>query len=212
MKRSALAALAVAGSFALAGSLAPAAAQDTGTFTLTQNGNQIATESFTRTADRLETQLDVTGQGIMASTSTLGADATVSRVELRVLPPGDPDADPLQSTAADFQGDSVHFEEPIGTEMGSVAASEGTVPYLNPSPSYMEQIVRRARAMGGSEVTVQIWIPGPGGGQVVPAQVAFADAGTTLTLGQATVEIETDDEGRLLSAEVPAQSLVIERQ
>lgn len=203
--------LAVAGGLVLADA-SPAFAQDTGSFVLTQAGNQIATESFTRTDGRLETRMDVTGQGIMESVSTLNPDATVSRIELRVLPADSPDAEPLQTVAADFGADSVRYEQPIGTEQGATAASEGTLPYLNPSPAYMEQILRRARAIGGAEVTVQVWIPGPGGGQVTPAEVTFADEGSTLVLGPATVEVETDEAGRLLGAEVPAQSLVIERQ
>lgn len=191
---------------------APAVAQDTGRFVLTQDGDQIATETFTRVEGQLETRMDVSDQGVMESVSTLNPDATVSRIELRVLPADSPDAEPLQTIAADFQADSVHYEQPIGTEVGATAAPEGTIPYLNPSPAYMEQILRRARAVGGTEVTVQVWVPGPGGGQVMPAEVAFGEEGATLVLGPATVEIETDEAGRLLGAEVPAQSLVIERQ
>lgn len=214
MSRSARASVfAVVGSLALASAaLAPAAAQDTGTFVLTQGGNQIATETFTRTGDRLETRLDVTEQGIMTTEATLGGAGTVSRMELRVLPPGSPDAEPLQTIAADFRADSVHVEQPIGTATAATAVAEGTIPYLNPSPSYMEQILHRARAIGGADVTVQTWIPGPGGGQVVPAQVTFDGDAASLALGPATIEIETDADGRLLGAEVSAQELVIERR
>ena len=204
--------LAAVGGLVLASGATPAVAQDTGSFVLTQAGNQIATESFTRTDGRLETRMDVVGQGLMESVATLNPDATVNRIELRVLPADSPDAEPLQTIAADFGADSVRYEQPIGTEQGATAASEGTLPYLNPSPAYMEQILRRARAVGGAEVTVQVWIPGPGGGQVAPAEVTFAAEGATLVLGPATVEVETDEDGRLLGAEVPAQSLVIERQ
>ena len=212
MNTRALAAVLATGAIILA-TAAPAAAQESGTFVLTQNENEVATEEFTRTGDQLETQLSIAGQGIIATTATLGDEATVSRVELRVLPPGEPDAEPLQSTAAEFGSDSVHVEQPIGSAAAAAAATAGTVPYLNPSPSYMEQILRRARALGGSEVTVQIWVPSQGPGQVVPAQIAFADDGTaTLNLGAATIEVETDEDGRLLSAPVPAQGIAIERQ
>lgn len=190
----------------------PATAQESGTFTLVQGGNQVATETFTRSGDQLETELRVTGQGIIATDAVLGTDGTVERVELRILPVGDPDADPLQSTAADFQNDSIHVEQPIGTATASSAATGGTVPYVNPSPSYMEQILRRARALGGSEVTVQIWTPGQGAGDVGPAHVAFDGESAILTLGEATIELETDAEGRVLKAEVPDQGLVIERE
>ena len=187
-------------------------AQETGTFTLNQGGNPIATESFTRTGDQLETQLEIPGQGTMATVASLNSDASVSRVELRVLPPGDPDAEPLQSLAAEFQDGTASVEQPIGTAAGSLDAETGTVPFLNPSPSYLEQILRRARAIGGSEVSVPVWSPGQGGGQVVPAQVTFDGETAALTLGSVTFDVTTDEAGRLMGAEIPAQGVVIERE
>lgn len=213
MKTPALApALAVVSGMALAAAGSPAAAQESGTFTLTQNGNQVAAEEFTRTGDRLETELEVTGQGVFVTDASLGEDAKVDRVELRIMPPDNPDADPLQTVAAEFASDSVTVEQPIGTAVGTQAAVDGTVPFLNPSPSYMEQILRRARALGGSQVTVQIWVPRQGAGQVVQAHVEFGDGAATLTLGTAAIELDTDDEGRVLGGEVPGQGLIIERQ
>ena len=206
---------AIAATVALAGATltTPGAAQSTGTFTLEQGGEQIATESFTRSGERLETELVMTGQGIIATEAVLDDDATVTRLEFRILPPGDPDADPLQSMAAEFEGDSVHVEQPVGTASASGTAPDGAVPYVNPSPSYLEQILRRARAMGASEATVDIWGPGQGAGQLGQAQVTFEGEETaTLSLGGVAMEIETDGEGRLLRAEIPAQQLVIERQ
>lgn len=214
MKTRALApVLAVAGGLAMAAFSTPAAAQSSGTFTLTQNGNQVATEEFTRTDDRLETQLEVTGQALITTTATLADDASIDRLELRILPPAAPDADPLQSIGAEFGSDSVHVEMPIGTAAGAGPATAGTVPYVDPSPSYLEQIIRRARAIGGSEATVQVWIPAQGAGQVVPAQVAFGEDSTaTLSIGNVTFEFDLGDEGGIARGEVPAQGLVIERQ
>lgn len=214
MKTRALApVLAVAGGLAMAALSTPAAAQSSGTFTLTQNGNQVATEEFTRTDDRLETQLEVTGQALIMTTATLADDASVNRLELRILPPATPDADPLQSIGAEFGSDSIRVEMPIGTETGAGPAVEGTVPYVDPSPSYLEQILRRAGEMGGPEATVQVWVPSQGAGQVVPAQVTFGDDSTaTLSIGNVTFEFELDDEGGIARGEVPAQGLVIERE
>ena len=190
----------------------PASGQDTGEFVLTQGGNQIGSETFTRSAELLETELRVTGQGTIATVATLGDAAMVDRVELRILPPGDAGAEPLQTLAAEFRGDSVFVEQPIGTAGATAGAGAGTIPYINPSPSYLEQIVRRARSLDGSDVTVQIWAPGPNGGQVAPAPVTCEGDRATLTLGAVTINITTDADGRLLGAEVPAQGLTIERQ
>lgn len=213
MKRTVLVpALTVAAGLIAATAATPTAAQETGTFTILQAGNEIATESFTRTADRLETELEITGQAVIAARATLSPDATVDRLELRILPPDDPDADPFQSTAAEFRDDSVHYEQPIGNPAGVSTADDGTIPYVDPSPSFMEQILRRARALGGEQATVQIWMQAQGGPQVVPADVIFDGNDATLMLGNAMIEATTDGEGRLLSGEIPAQQVVIERQ
>lgn len=212
--RARVTALTVAAVLSLALADLPTAAQETGTFTLTQNGNQVATEAFTRTSDHLKTQLTVPGQALILTDATLTEDAMVSRLEIRVLPPGSgPDGDPIQTTAASFGPDSVHVEQPIGTAAGGLPAVRGTVPYLNPSPSHMEQIIRRARALGGKDVAVQVWAAGRGVGQVVEAQVAFHDdGGATLSMGGTPIELELDAQGRLIHGEVASQNLVIERQ
>lgn len=210
--RALVAALATAGGMALAAG--PTAAQESGTFVLTQNGNEIATEEFTRTDDMLEAEMTVPGRAVIATEATLAGDGIVERLEVRVLPAGSPEADPIQTTAAEFRSDSVFVEQPIGTSAAAQPAGLGTVPFMNPSPSHLEQILRRARALGGSNVTVQVWIlPSQGAGQVADAQVAFGDDGAAaLSLGSVTFELQTDEEGRLLGGEVPAQGLVIERQ
>lgn len=203
--------IAVACGMALA-AFSPAAAQESGTFTLIQNGQEMATEEFTRTGDMLETQLSVTGQALILTEGTLDDNGMVDRMEIRVLPPESPDAEPLQTIAAEFANDSVHVEQPIGTPTAGQPAVAGTVPFLNPSPAHLEQILRRARALGGNQVTVQIWVPSQGAGQVVPAQIAFDDDTATLTLGAVAFELETDDEGRVLGGQVASQGLVIERR
>ena len=209
--RALVAALAAAGGMALA--TGPATAQESGTFVLTQNGNEVATEEFTRTDDTLETAMAVPGRALIETDATLAGDGIVERLEIRVLPPGSPEAEPLQTTAAEFRSDSVFVEQPIGTSAAAQPAVLGTVPFMNPSPSHIEQMLRRARALGGSNVTVQIWIPTEGAGQVAPAQIAFNDDGSaTLSLGSVIFELQTDEEGRVLSGEVPSQGLVIERQ
>lgn len=203
--------LAACTALALAAPVA-ASAQESGRFTLTQGETLVATEAFTRSADALDTELEVVGQARMVTHAALRDDATISRVEIRVFAPGQDEAGPTQTSAAEFGDGVVRLEQPIGTPAAEPSeVAEGAVPYLNPSPSYMEQILRRARALGGGSPTVQVWVPGPGGGQVVPAQVTFSGAAATLGLGAVAIEIETDDAGRILAASVPSQGLEIVR-
>lgn len=183
---------------------------DSGTFTLIQGDAVIATERFERTDDRLETSLELTNQATMVTRSTLHADATVSRIEVEVYGPGGVDGNLIQSSAATFENETVVLEQPIGEAVGDEAqpADAGALPYVNPSPSYMEQIVRRARVTGGQEVRVPLWIPGQ---PQASATVTFGDGAATISLGGVVIEAETDDRGRLLGATIPSQGITIDR-
>ena len=203
---------ATAAALLLAAATASAQEPETGTFTLTQNGTVIATERFTRSATLLETRLEVVNQATLQTRGTLRPDGTVSRLAVRVFGPGGVTGEPVQTSAVNFAGELATFEQPIGEPAGEPKeVDEGVVPYVNPSPAFMEQILRRARLVGGDTVAIPVWTPGPGGGQVIGAVIAFDGDGGTLSMGGVAVEITTDGVGRLLSARVPAQSLVVER-
>ena len=194
-------------------SAASAQAPETGTFTLIQNGTVIATETFTRSPTLLETELEIVNQATLQARGTLRPDATISRLAVRVFGPGGITGEPVQTSAVNFADGRATFEQPIGEPAGEPKdVGEGVVPYVNPSPSFMEQILRRARTVGGDTVGLSVWTPAPGGGQVIGAVVAFDGDGGTLSMGGVAVEITTDAAGRLLSARVPAQSLLVERK
>ena len=76
----------------------------------------------------------------------------------------------------------------------------------------MEQIVRRARVMGGEQVQVPVFVAGTGG-QTEPTTVTFMPPDSaTVMLGNTEVRLRVDEQGRLLGGRVPAQNLLIERQ
>lgn len=180
---------------------------------MAQNGMEIATETFTRTPTSLETQLVLVNQGTFQAKGTLRPDATFRRLEIRVYGPGGATGEPIQTSAVTFENGMATVEQPIGTVYGEPSrAGAGAVVYLNPSPSFMEQVLRRARAMGGDTVGVPIWTPAPGGSQVLEASVVFDDERATLTLAAVAVEFVTDGHGRILSGRVPSQGLVIQRK
>lgn len=199
--------------------ISPAIAQqpESGTFTLTQSGATIATETFHRAAALLETELTVVNQATLRTRGTLRPDATLARLEVTVYGPGGATGEPVQTSAVLFRNGTATFEQPIGTSAGEPREiGEGAVPYLNPSPAFMEQILRRARVVGGDTVAVPVWTPAPGGGRMTTATVVFRDAAAgedaaTLTLGGVVIEATTDRTGRLLSARVPSQALEIRR-
>lgn len=194
---------------------APATAPGTveaGTFVLEQGGNPVLTERFTRGADRLEAEFTVPGQGRVAYTLVLGPDATVARMEGRAYPPND--TTPVQRFTAEFRGDSVFSRTAEGDSVRTArtATQPGAVPYLNPSPSLMEQVLRRARALGGDTVRVPVLVIGGGAQSTVPATVTFVPPDSArIVLGPAELRVRTDDAGRLLGGTVPAQGVTIER-
>lgn len=194
----------------------PALSQDadeTGVFSIEQGGAIFATESFARWSDRLEAELDVRGQATIRFDADLEGDETISRLEVMVFEAGNTGGEPLQTSAATFDGGQVSLEQPIGQATGETQpVAEDAIPYMNPSPSFMEQILRRARAKGGAQVSVPVWVPTQEGGQTGLATVAFDGNDATITLGGVRILTRTDAEGRLLSGSVPAQQLTIERR
>ena len=193
---------------------AAAAAADQAQFTVSQEGAVVATERFTRSANRLESELVFPGQARLAYTATLAPDATIPRLELQAFAADAPAGAPaMQRAVATFRGDSVITESMQGdsTQTTRRAAPAGAIPYINPSPVLMEQIIRRARAIGGERVEVPIVVAGSGG-QVATATVTFQGArGATLDVAGVEIIFALDDAGRVLSATVPSQNVSIER-
>lgn len=185
---------------------------ETGTFTLLQGDAAIATETFYRTAERLETTLEIANQATLVSRADLAPDATIRRLEIEVHGPDGAEGEPIETSAATFAAEGVTLEQPIGNVLNQEPqpVEEGAIPYVNPSPSYMEQVVRRARALGGDEVRVGIWMPGQPLAET--AVVSFSDGEATLDLAGIVIQVTTDDDGRLLSATIPAQGVSIIRE
>ena len=197
---------------------APAAAQGgppsslTGTFTLTHAGTTVLTESFRRSADRLEVELEMYSGLRAAYALTLRADGSVAALSLRQwAESAGADADPVLVASGEIvEGRlSLHVEGPQGTQTPAFEVAPGTVVYVNPSPSAMEQIVLRARAMGRPRVEVPVWAVD--GGQSVNATVSFGDGEAVLSLADVEVVLRLDASGRVLGGTVPQQGLTIER-
>lgn len=189
------------------------AATEQGIFVLQQGGNPVLTERFTRTPAQLEAEFSAPGQGRVAYSLTLAPDATVSAMRGRAYTAEDTVA--AQSFTAEFQGDSVFSRtlEGDSTRTAAVATRPGAIPYINPSPSLMEQILRRARVLGGDSVQVPALVIGGGARTTLPATVVFTPPDSArISLGPAEVRVRTDAEGHLLGGVVPAQGVTIERE
>lgn len=186
------------------------AAAERDTFFIRQGGATVMTERFTRTPTRLEAELRTpAGQGAVYE-AQLRSDGSISRIHVRELQTGDV---PPRSSTVIFQGDSAHVERIQGDSITRewVDTRAGAIPYINPSPSLMEQIIHRARAIGGARVEVPIFVAG-GGAQTVDAIVSFDQEGSaTLELAGVAVQLSLGAGDRVLGGMVPVQGVLIER-
>ncbi len=186
---------------------------DTGTYYLLRGEVVIARERYARSDTLLDAELVFADQPRLKVRATIGPDASITRIELRVFPPDAADTTLIQSSAAVLDGRTIRLEQPIGTPVGDpITVPAGTLPYLNPSPSFMEQIVRRARTLGDDSTSVDVWIPGVGGGRVVPVDVLLArDGRATLAFPDGRIELALTADRRLIGASIPGEDLRIHR-
>ncbi|HET8655310.1 MAG TPA: hypothetical protein VFL93_07325 [Longimicrobiaceae bacterium] len=186
-------------------------ATDRGVFVVERGDSVVIRESFARTPERLEGELAAPGSASrVAFSARLASDATLRSLELRRIS-ADPTA-PAVVSAGTFEGDTLVIHVQMGARDTTVrmATVPGSIAYFNPSVTLMEQIVRRARVLGGDSVEVPVWITGAGGQQT--ALVRFADStDVTLTIGGVEVRLTTDPSGRVLAGAVPSQGLIIKR-
>jgi pimeloyl-ACP methyl ester carboxylesterase len=210
MRLSALAALAAAGT-SHAGQPAPTAAH--AEFVVTAGSDTIAIESITRDASRVKAELLVKAQGAtIAFTMQLGPGGTVSRLLTEARAANAPaSAPPLQRAAIDFTRDSALVTIGDAAEPSQrFAAPAGTLPFINLSSAIVEQILRRAKAIGGRSADVPVFAVA--GGQLLQARVEWASADSaTLALGAATIHARVSPEGEFLGGTVPTQGVTFTR-
>lgn len=196
------------------GVAAPASPAE-GRFTLVRGADPIAVEDFRRTAGGFEADLQPSGgQPGLSYEARVTSGAFIDSLTVEMAQPGgapqrlvlvlEETGDSAVVRYTQWQGDSA-VQRSVGTKSGAVF-------YLNPSPSMMEQIVRRARAIGGDSVMVALFMPiGPG--RTAEAAVTFPHPDSAVTdVGGTAVRMHIDAEGRLLGAAVPSQQLTIERE
>jgi dienelactone hydrolase len=165
-------------------------------------------ERRTRTASEITGELvDRVAGGRITYTATLGATQLITRLAIRVF-----------RTAADTVGESSTFTlgaDSIVMQRGASApvhmpGALGTLVIVNPSIAFMEQMVVRARAMGGEGAQFPIFVLGAP--QVVPLTVKFVGADSAvLTYAGATMRLAVTRSGQVIGGAIPAQRLSITR-
>lgn len=186
--------------------------EESGKFVLTQGGAEVATERYTRTASGLEGDLRVaTGQRVTFNARIEGG--IVTHVTLKAYAPGDT-VTAAQTAVVTFAADSLTLET---TRDGAPvvekrAAPRGSVPFVNPSVVWMEEILRKAKAAGGAGSSVSVAVlSAPQAVMAVP--VTFPSSSeATLQFGDSEVRLKLDERGRIVSGEIPSVGISIARQ
>lgn len=107
-------------------------------------GDTLVVETYTRTPQTVVGEIHApSAHQRLSYTLSLGTGDLVSRMDVQVRPDtGSPTAPPSQAFTVAFAGDSIHVA--VGSNAKAFAAKPGSLPWINPSFSLIEQIVRRA--------------------------------------------------------------------
>jgi uncharacterized protein len=211
---------AVAGSAALAallcaglhGGSAAAQATQQGAFIIMTGADTFAVENFTRTAARLDGEITGRATGRLLYSATLGVGGVIQELWLRAWMPGAAPTDaPMQEARLVLDVDSVigEISSTAGSRTERLATTAGAVLYANPSFALMEQVVMRARAIGGPRVDVPIFLAQ--GGQTLAAAVTWARPDSVLIVLGTEMHAALAPDGSIRSAAVPAQRLTVTR-
>lgn len=206
MKLSALIALSMAGA---AHAQQPASAASPTEFVVTAGTDTIAVERYTRTAAEVKSDLLIRAQGArLTFTMALAPDATVSRLETEARRANSSATDaPLQRAAVDFTHDSALVTIGDATAPSQrFATPAGTLPFINLSSAIIEQILLRARAMGGDTAEVPVFAVS--GGRTVRASVQWTGSNNaSITVSGVAITASVSPEGLFLGGTVPAQGV-----
>lgn len=188
---------------------APAIDESVG-FVVLRNADTIATERFTRRSTRLMGELIIRVAGLRQTYyMALEPSATVSRLETAAYRSTDAaSAPPAQVLVAQFSNSGASLA--MGGQTTTVPAAAGTIPFINLSAAVIEQVLLRARAMGGPAADVPILVMA--GAQTTTAGVRWLGADSAvITLGP-ELRVHVSPTGEFLGGVVPSQNVSFVRE
>jgi uncharacterized protein len=194
--------------------VSPVAAQATqqGAFIILAGTDTFAVENFSRSATRLDGEITGRGTGRLVYSAALGVGGVIQELRLRAwLPGAAPDDAPLQDARLTLDVDSVRLEvaSAAGSRTERLATAAGAVLYVNPSFAMMEQVVMRARAIGGTRVDVPLFVAQ--GGQTLRATVTWTRPDSVVIVLGTEMHAALAPDGSIRSASVAAQGLTVTR-
>jgi len=191
-------------SFGLA---APAAGQtEQYTFRMVARGDTITSEVVSRSATRVDVDMISKPQGArFVYGMLLAPDGRVLAMTNAFYRIALGDTVPVQRADVTFAGDSVRVAISGNVSRAeSLMTTPGAIPYINPSAAMLEQVLRRARAMGGAVDTVPLFMLA--GGQTLPVVVTWLPPDSALLhLASVAMRARVAPDGALLGLDIPTQ-------
>ena len=191
-----------------AGLAAQQPAADRASFYLLLHGDTIFDERSARTPTELNGEFRDRLRGARVSyTAALASTGLVTRIDMRTFRVG-----------GDSAGDKASFViggDSVIAQIGSAApahlpSATGALAVVNPSVAFMEQMVQRARTIGGDSVSLLVFVLGAP--QPIPALVRRVGADSVrLEYAGASIHLAVSPDGRVLGGALPAQGLTIVR-
>jgi hypothetical protein len=136
--------------------------QDESGFALLRNGDTLAIERYTRSGNSLSGEIfDIEDNSRLTYTALVGADERITRIELAYF--AERETAPQQRAVAEFRGDTLiaqSYEGDEAAETDRLVTPDGTMIHLGPSPALLEQLLRRARALGGDTASIPVLLVG----------------------------------------------------
>ncbi len=182
------------------------------TFRMILGRDTLSSEVVQRTPSRLDVDMiDKTTGAHWQYGMTLAPDGRVSAMSNAYYRLAKSDTVPFQRADVAFEGDSVTVTVSGNvSRFAHLATQAGAVPYINPSFAMIEQVLRRARAMGGAVDTVPLFMLV--GGQTVPAIVERQGTDSAVVrIGMAAMHAAVGPDGELLGLVIPVQQVRVIR-
>lgn len=182
------------------------------TFLMIVGKDTVASDVVTRTPTQVDVDMIYAAGGQRWHyTMAVAPDQRVTSITSAFYRLAQDDTAPYQTAVAEFVGDSVHVKiSGNTTRTETIRTTPGAVPYINPSNGMIEQVLRRARAMGGATDTVPMFAMV--GGRTIPVTIAWQGADSAvLKLASVEMRAAVAPDGSLLGLRVPMQNARVVR-